>query len=53
VGPRFSGKVREEPQRREREWGRDYETKTSAPRTKRGQMCICTFRIVAYVAIDP
>jgi hypothetical protein len=31
VGPRFSGKVREEPQRRERKWG-GYETKTSAIR---------------------
>ena len=31
MGPRFSGKVREEPQRRERKWG-DYETKTSAIR---------------------
>ena len=35
MGPRFSGKVREKPQRCERKWG-DYETKTSAipkPRT--------------------
>ena len=29
MGPRFSGKVREKPQRREWKWG-DYETKTFA-----------------------
>jgi len=32
VGPRFSGKVREEPQRRESGGGRNYETETSAIR---------------------
>jgi hypothetical protein len=35
VGPRFSGKVREEPQRREWEWRGNFETKPLrfAPRT--------------------
>ena len=47
MGPRFSGKVREEPQRREG-GGENYETKTFAIRRKRGQMCICTFRITVH-----
>jgi len=34
VGPRFSGKVREEPQRRER-WWEDQESKTSEIRKPR------------------
>ena len=42
MGPRFSGKVREEPQRRESGGGRNYETETSAIR-KTGQIYINTF----------
>ena len=35
MGPRFSGKVRKKFQRRERKWGGNYETTTSAIRKPR------------------
>jgi len=47
VGPRFSGKVREERQRRESGGGRNYETETSAIR-KNGADIQHAIRISVY-----
>ena len=51
MGPRFSGKVHEEPQRRERKWGegRNYAAKDSAIRTNRCRSSCRTFRIAVHI----